>query len=45
MRPFTPRRGSFGLEKSTFLQSFGRARKLLLACLEKNGVRLEEVLA
>lgn len=34
-----------GLKKNTFLQSFGRARKLLKACLEKNGVRLAEVLA
>lgn len=34
-----------GLKKNTFLQSFGRARKLLKACLEKNGVRLSEVLA
>lgn len=33
-----------GLTKNTFLQSFGRARKLLLACLEKNGVVLAEVL-
>lgn len=36
---------SLGLKKNTFLQSFGRARKLLRQCLEKNGVRIEEVLA
>ncbi len=36
---------TLGLKKNTFLQSFGRARKLLKACLEKSGVRLEEVLA
>ena len=34
-----------GQSLNTFLQSFGRARKLLLLCLEKNGVQLEEVLA
>lgn len=33
-----------GLTKNTFLQSFGRARKLLLACLQKHGVVLAEVL-
>ncbi|MEM9191594.1 MAG: sigma-70 family RNA polymerase sigma factor [Myxococcota bacterium] len=33
------------MTKNTFLQNFGRARKLLAACLEKNGVVLREVIS
>lgn len=34
-----------GMKLNTFLQNFTRARKLLQACLEKKGVRLDEELA
>lgn len=32
---------SLDMTKNTFLQNFGRARKLLRACLERHGVELE----
>jgi len=32
-----------GMRLNTFLQNFTRARKLLASCLDKNGVRLEEL--
>lgn len=32
---------SLAMTKNTFLQNFGRARKLLRACLERHGVELE----
>ncbi len=34
-----------GMKKNTFLQNFGRARKLLKACLQGLGVNVEEELA
>lgn len=34
-----------GMKKNTFLQNFGRARKLLKACLQSLGVDVEEELA
>lgn len=36
---------ALGMTKNTFLQNFTRARKLLVECLEKAGVRLAEELA
>jgi len=36
---------SLSMRLNTFLQNFGRARKLLAECLEKRGVRIAEELA
>jgi RNA polymerase sigma-70 factor (ECF subfamily) len=36
---------TLGMKKNTFLQNFGRARKLLVECLRKRGVDLEVELA
>jgi RNA polymerase sigma-70 factor (ECF subfamily) len=36
---------SLSMRLNTFLQNFGRARKLLAECLEKHGVRIGEELA
>jgi RNA polymerase sigma-70 factor (ECF subfamily) len=33
---------AIGMRLNTFLQNFGRARKLLAECLKKHGVRIEE---
>ena len=33
---------ALGMKLNTFLQNFGRARKLLRACLERHGVDLEQ---
>ena len=35
---------TLGMKKNTFLQNFGRARKMLAECLEKNGVDLQREL-
>lgn len=34
---------SLSMRLNTFLQNFGRARKLLAECLEKHGIRVEEL--
>ena len=36
---------SLGMRVNTFLQNFGRARKLLAECLKKHGVSIDEELA